>query len=275
MSLQIHIPASPLSDYVHTFWAWEGYNPPHDKERILPHGTMELVINLNDEPFCVYDPEDDYQATHINGIMASGARTKHFVIDTSRPTSLLSVWFKAGGSLPFFGVNGRELQNQHLSLDVLWGHDAHNLYDQLLYARTTDERFCILENALMRRLMRSKSRHPAVEFALSHFRHAQDSHSIAQVVDQLALSPTRFIQVFREDVGVTPKRFCRILRFQKTLHLITSHPLMNWADIALDAGYYDQAHLINDFQAFAGISPTAYAPQDPDHRSNLAYFDEG
>ncbi|MEQ8677090.1 MAG: helix-turn-helix transcriptional regulator [Aggregatilineales bacterium] len=271
--LQTYIPKAPLADYVHMFWYWAGYHPPHKKERILPHGLMEMTINLADEPLVFSYPEDGYVPHPIYGPIVAGARSDYFVIDTNRPASILSVWFKAGGARAFFGASANALHNQHLSLDVLWGYDAHDLYCQLLEAPSTVHRFRLLETALTNRLKRASVRHRAVDYALNAFSKQPHNITIAQIVDEIALSPTRFIQVFREEIGITPKLFCRVQRFQHALSLIAQQRHHSWTDVALRCGYFDQAHFINDFQHFAGITPTMYAPQSPDHNSNLPFFE--
>ncbi len=124
----------------------------------------------------------------------------------------------------------------------------------------------MLEKALLKRLYASSSRHRAIDFARTLFRH---NDNIGRVVNQIALSQTRFIQIFREEIGLTPKLFCQVQRFQQAIQHIAKTPHPNWTDIALQCGYYDQAHFINAFQRFSGITPSAFAPQDPEHPSNL------
>jgi len=264
--LQTHIPSAPLSDYIKLFWAWDNYLLPHPQERILPFGMMELTINLADTPFCITYPQADNILHRFSSAIVTGARSEFFVIDTSRTASLLSVFFKAGGALTFFGATASELHNRHVPLNLLWGNFANDLYCQLQEAKTTQARFHMLEKALLKRLYASSSRHRAIDFALTLFRH---NDNIGRVVNQIALSQTRFIQIFREEIGLTPKLFCQVQRFQQAIQHIakTSHP--NWTDIALQCGYYDQAHFINAFQRFSGITPSAFAPQDPEHPSNL------
>lgn len=263
MPLEIYRPPKPLSDYVAMFWYWEDYTPPHAKERILPIGTMEITIDLSEQPLTLYAKN---QSQAFNSPIVAGIRSEFFIVDTSRPTSILSVLFKPGGALQFFGVPAHELQNLHLSLDTLWGRN--HLYEQLLEAPNTQARFCILENALMSKLYYANPQHKAVNFALHMLNQTQ---SIAQIVDQIALSPTRFIQVFRQEIGLTPKVYSRIQRFQTALKQIVHAKTIDWVDIALTSGYYDQAHFINEFQAFSGITPTQYAPQDREHINNLPY----
>jgi AraC-like DNA-binding protein len=273
MSLEIYFPTGPLADYVHMFWFWENYYPDHPQERILPHGSMELTINLSDEPFITQYPEHDYQSHSIYGPMLAGVRSNFFVIDTSQPATLLSVYFKVGAGPAIFNLSAQELLNTHITLETLWQQKAVDLYHRLLEASSTRLRFQILEAALLQRLQTTKPQHHAVKYALQVFQQTYLTQSMADVAEQIGLSQTRFIQVFREAVGLTPKKFARIHRFREALHLIAEDNPYEWVDIALRCGYFDQAHLINEFRTLAGITPTTYVPQDVEHLFNLPYFE--
>lgn len=267
--LQTYIPKGILSEYVHMLWYWEDYHPPHPKERILPAGMIEITINLSPEPFRIDKPQQGQQV--IPYAVISGAQSRFFVIETARPMSILSVWFKAGGALPFLGVAGHELANLHLPLEALWGADAMCLYEQLHKAKSVQARFLCLEAALMQRLVKSVPRHPSVGLALQRFQRMPHPPTIRSVLADIALSAPRFIQVFREDVGMTPKQFCRVVRFQRAVRLIARGGTA--LDVALACGYYDQSHFINDFKAFAGIVPSVYAPQSQEHPTNLPIYE--
>ena len=271
MALETYIPQRPLSDFVQMLWYWEGYHPPHPKERILPGGMMEITINLSPAPFRICDARGKYD---IGGPLVAGARSTFFVVETVQPMSILSVWFKPGGALPFFGVPGHELQNRHVPLEALWGRKARELHSRLYDARTTVDRFHVLERALLDQLLNAGERHRAVHYALNIFRTVPHQQSIHAVVEAIALSPPRFIQIFRDDVGMSPKQFCRVQRFQRALKLLATRKDLPLIEVALACGYYDQAHFTNDFRAFAGITPTAYAPQSSDHIMNLPFNDQ-
>jgi len=267
MPLEIHLPQAALAEAVAMMWAWPDFHAGHAQERILPHGAMELTIDLTENPLDMW--YTDGLTQQVCGPMLSGGRSTSFRIGTARGQSLLSVLFKPGAARMIFGIPATELHNQHLGLDALWGADAYRLYDRLLHAPSTAARFALLEAALCQRMMQAGPRHRAVDYALRAFKRDPVGGAIAPVVDAVGLSATRFIQVFRAETGMTPKRYTRLLRFQYALRQIINAEAATWADLALDCGYYDQAHFINDFQAFAGITPTQYAPTDPDHHLNL------
>jgi AraC-like DNA-binding protein len=270
MALHLHHPELPLSQYVEMFWLWEDFHVAHPRERILPGGAMELVIKLSGDPFVLsYPSQPERRHTFCSPIVA-GIRSEYFLVDTPQPTTILGVWFKSCAAIALFGVAAFELLNLHVPLDVLWGQqEASDLYHRLLEAAAPGERFRIVEQALLNRLADAAAPHYAVPYALKTFITTPHRQTVSDVVQEIGLSQRRFIQVFSEEIGLTPKLFCRIQRFQQALRMIAHGESSNWVEIALNCGYYDQAHLIRDFQEFAGMSPTMYTPQSREHRLNL------
>lgn len=234
----------------------------------MPLGQMELTINLSGDNFLIGE-----RSVSATPAIVVGCQSDYFVIDTSCPATLLSVLFKPAVSLDVFGLSARELHNQIVTLNEIWGSGADGFYNQLMVTPSVSERFVILENALLSRLTLYRERHYAVEFALNALMATSASVSIAHLQQEVALSPPRFIQVFRNEIGLTPKLFSRLKRFHRLLDVISMGHNVDWAELALHLGFYDQSHMINEFQKFAGISPSAYAPMDQAHNKNIPYLE--
>ena len=92
------------------------------------------------------------------------------------------------------------------------------------------------------------------------------------MTDAIALSPKRFIERFKADVGVTPKRYCRLLRFQRVVTNAHRGGATDWAELALACGYFDQAHLIHDFREFSGLTPTAYEARRTAFQNHVTFL---
>ena len=186
-----------------------------------------------------------------------GLRSEYAVIDTTALSEVIGVQFTPGGSVPFFAAPADEFSNEHISLEDAWGLEAAELRDCLCEAPDPQSKFRILEQTLLARAFRSRlALHPAVEFAIKRFQPSSLVSSVEDLTHEIGLSRRRFAQVFREQVGVTPKLYHRILRFQNAVRQIGAGRDVNWADVALCCGYFDQSHFINDFRAFSGINPT-------------------
>lgn len=264
-----YIPRPPLSDFVELLWWYDDQELPHARERLLPSGTAELVIDLRNETMGVYETNRSDLLQTFRGSLVCGPHSEYFVIDTAAPSSVIGVHFKPGGASPFLGLPAAELHNLHVSLDTLWGRTAVDLREQLLEVPTAEQKFCVLERVLLAQVSYSLERHPAVKFALSEFHGVGHTRKVADVTEQIGLSARRFIQVFHEAVGLTPKLYCRVQRFQEVLRTLRTHDNVDWTNVALACGYFDQAHFIHDFRAFSGFSPSTYLIRRGEHLNHV------
>lgn len=273
MVYRTYIPRPPLSDFVDLFWSYEGYNPPHTKERVVPTGTMQLIVNLREDELRTYDPHDYRRFKCFGGSLVSGAHSRFVVIDTASQASTVGVHFRAGGAYPFLGLPASELRDADVPLDALWGAKAIGLRDRLVEAQTPEARFRILERALLARGVRPLTHHPAVACALEEFQSTPNTRTVKEVSERSGLSQRRFIGLFREEVGLTPKLFCRIRRFQEAIRLVGSGRRVGLAEVALGCGYFDQAHFVHDFRAFSGTTPTNYLAHHGEHLNHVPLVD--
>lgn len=251
-------PKPPLSKFVDNLWQYKGYEPEQKTGRILPTGTLELVINLRKNELLFYDAERRENCSRFSGAIVSGAHGRGLVPDTSEEPCIVGVHFKPGGAFPFLGLPANDLADTHVDLETLWGGSADRLRERLCEAGTSAERFQLLQEALLNRLCYGVEQHYAVSAALEIFWKNQAGLTVRDAAKYLGLSQRRFIQVFKTEVGMTPKLFSRIQRFQQTRTLIQQDPSPNWAALAVDLGYFDQSHLIREFLEFSGLSPTDY-----------------
>lgn len=268
MSMQSYFPGPPLSGFIEQFWYFQGEPVAHKKERLLPDGSMELVINLREDELFVYDGQAAGRRERFSGAVLCGARSESMIIDTASQASVLGVHFRPGGTFPFLGLPAGELCNTTLSLEDLWGGEARRTRERLLEAPTAAARFRILETSLLGRAKVPLRRHGAVAWALGEFQNFPLRRSVADVTGEIGLSSRRFIELFSREVGLTPKRFCRVRRFQEAVRRLARGEAQPGADLAVSCGYYDQAHFIHDFQAFCGLTPAAYFSRRPARHPN-------
>ena len=265
-----HIPQPPLNKFVDLFWFYDSYSPgPHSKERLMPDGSIELVINLKQDEARIYDRENLDKYTRLPGALLCGPHSSFFVIDTAQQASVIGVHFKPGGAFPFFKMPAGELHNLHVSLEDLWGQEAGLLRERLLEAQTPQEKIQVLEQCLLEQAFKPLERHRAVDCALGLFRNIHTAPAMTEVAGHIGISSRRFIQLFSNEVGLTPKLFARVRRFQQVLQQIRTGTNFSWVDIAADCGYFDQAHFIHDFKEFSGINPTTYVAQKTDHLNHV------
>ena len=256
------VPKPPLSKHVALLWYFEGYSPLTKRERLLPTGTVELVFDLSPRPARIFHDDADLTGETFRGGILCGPHSRYFVLDTSTPQTVVGIHFAPGGAARFFREPVNEMRDQHVSIDALWGAaTASSLRDRILEAATGEDKLRILEAALYQQAVRplGETRHRAIDYALEWFSAVPQVETLERVTGRLSLSPRRFIELFSEETGLTPKLFCRVLRFQAAIGIASSGGPVNWSGVALDCGYFDQSHFNHDFKAFSGISPSQYA----------------
>src|ERR1700682_168307 len=274
MAFWHHYPQQPLADFVEMFWLYEGMQGTHGqgRERLLPSGTVELVIGLRDDTGNVYPRDRDHDPLTFHGPVVCGPHSEYFPIDSVQTIHVIGIHFKPGGAFPFLGIPTGELQNRHVSLDDLWGRYADEVHARVVEAPTPEGKIRALEEGLLGRLFMPLERHDAVAFALGEFARPS-TREVGVVTDQLGMSGRRFADRFCDEVGLTPKLYCRVRRFQDALRHVHARKHVDWADVALTCGYFDQAHFNHDFRSFSGLSPTAYLASATPHLNHVPLGD--
>lgn len=259
-----HIPAAPLSQFVEYLWLYEGLVPTHKKEKLLPSGTMELIIDLRDHPKHTYDKRDLARATPYRKYWLSGMQNEYIVIEAA-PGSMMGAHFHPGGAWPFFGAPLSEFCDNVVELDCVLGDAASiSLRDRLLAASAPQAKLELLEQALLAlgrdRLVPDHAAHHAVQQMLS----LPMRLLIRDLAAKVGISQKHLIHLFDQRIGMKPKQLDRVMRFQRVINTLaaTKPREVDWVAVALNCGYYDQSHFINDFQAFSGMTPSAYLDQN-------------
>jgi AraC-like DNA-binding protein len=253
----VHHPAGPLAAYVEKIWYCDGYQVAHRKNLVLPNGRFQLVISLAEGPLrAPGGPAGELGESASSFVL--GIRSHFSVIDTATLKSAMGVLFWPAGARAFFDGPADSFYNENVPLDLIWGSMAIELRDHLREASTAAKKFHVLETALLERVNRPLELHASVRYALGRFARVPHIRSVVNVAREAGLSRRRFAQLFREQVGLTPKLYCRLHRFQHVVQQISRGVTVDWADLALAGGYCDQAHLANEFRHFSGMSPTAY-----------------
>ena len=154
-----------------------------------------------------------------------------------------------------------EIMDTVVNADLVFGRGILSLREQLLEAPSVDAMFFLVEHFLLKqagdRLHRgSISR--CVEFSIDFLAGGLYEARLRDLAGQVGYSQKHFIGLFKRQVGVTPKQYLRILRFQLAVQGLETASSLDWSRFALQNGFYDQAHFINDFRGFSGFSPAEY-----------------
>ena len=232
----------------------------HSSELALPSGTVQLLVNLDQDRIRC-------GAHRSSGAGLQGPFTRPTLIDPADQREIVWVAFRFGGSYPFFPVDAGETQDLLIDLADLWG--PVSLRDRLLAAPTVPGKLRAVEELLVARAIRPLDPDPAVAVAAAALHRGA---TVREVADRLGWTPRWLGRRFGSRVGLAPKRFARIRRFQRLLRarLAAADGATDgdWGRLAARCGYHDQAHMIHEFRELSGITPGGYRPrsaEEPNH----------
>lgn len=261
------IPRAPLSHLVEMIWDWEAAFHSHRLERILPVANAGLIINLAEDQTRVYD--EQYRCTRFSGSTLDGPRTRSNIIDTEEQVAVMGVMFRPGGAAMFFRERMDRLANDSVDLEDLVGNSALLLREQLLEADSPHSRLALLMRWLEKRASPAASTNP-IGHALAVLDSDPRIGALIVAARDLGCSPRQLGERFRQQVGITPKRYLRLRRFHQVVATTEVRDRIDWAGVSLDCGYHDQAHMAHEFREFAGLSPGAFSRQRGAYSHHIA-----
>jgi AraC-like DNA-binding protein len=245
-------PQPPLNRFVECFWSLESENnaSPATTERILPDGCVELILNFGAR-FSQYDGElRSLQPRHF----LVGQMTGPMLISPTGVVELLGIRFQPGGTVPFLRTPMHEFTDRVTEFESL----APPLHRSLLEASEDlsgmSERVAAVESLLLNYLSRCKQDSWLLPLAAKVVA-SGGLISVDYLANLSGISNRQLERRFLSEVGVGPKLLSRILRFQQVFRAVERCG-GGWAPVALECGYYDQAHLIRDFNQFAHQTPS-------------------
>ena len=240
----------PLNRHIECFWTLEGETTSSPQtERILPDGCVELILNFGDS-FSQHEADRQYvQPQHF----LVGQMTGPILISPTGIVDLIGIRFHPGGTVPFVQVPMHEITDQVIDLRCLSRRLERQLLGACMALESPNERVAAIEHTLSDILIKSKHESSTLTLAAE----VVGCHGLISV-DQLAqdagISARQLERRFLNEVGVGPKLLSRILRFQQVFRAVENCEVA-WAPVAVECGYYDQAHLIRDFNQFAHQTP--------------------
>lgn len=258
MIYHTHSPSAPLGAFIEQFVYYKGYNPEHTVDRFLPDGYIYVVIDLTDYPKYIYDNDSLKEIQSCRNVWFSGIREKYITIPSGRDNEMFIIYFRKGKAYPFVEMPMQELTDVVVDGELVMQNAILEMRDMLLGCANASAMFALADRYLSHAFMGKLVSNPFVDFAVNAILRDPSQASIAAIANKVGYSHKQMIKIFTEHVGLTPKSFLKVIRFQKAVEEIQQQQYSGWASLALDSGYYDQAHFIHDFKSFSGFTPRQF-----------------
>jgi len=254
-SYREYAPPEVLRRFVECFWTRESGSAAREPlapsiQRVLPDGCIDVVLGFSGR---ADDPES---------AMVVGTMTRALVLDAATSSDcFVGVRFRPGKASAFLDVPASELTDLRVSLDDMWD-DAGDVREALAASPDAAQRVRALERVLVSRLSPAVVvGHGDVDEAVRRIVEAGGSLGITRLAPALGITRQHLARRFAQLVGVSPKTFARVVRLTRVVERVRSVPAgesINWSALALELGYYDQAHLVDEFRELTGVTPTAW-----------------
>jgi AraC-like DNA-binding protein len=246
-------PAPALRPYVREYVGGYEHLTAPLRRRELPTDESPLIFTF-DARVRLFDTANGSTYSDLTSFIA-GAYDTCQVVESATRSSGVQVNFTLLGIRLLVGRPLEDLKNRAVAIEDVFGRSSAYLTEQLADAPTWDARFDLLDRTIADRLLRTSDVPPGVLCAWHRLTAAGGQASIKSIVDEVGWSQKHLIAQFRHQIGLSPKVFARILRFGRVVRAIKDGRASGLADLALDYGYYDQAHLTRDARDFAGTTP--------------------
>lgn len=237
---------------------YEGYvesgSPTPVLRQEVPFPRVPLIVNFGAR----WQVTNGDAARERHDSFVAGLSDSSAFVAAEGAARCLQVDFTPIGARMYFGVAMHELTNRVVAVEDVLGRDG-NLAARLEAAPTWEARFALLDELIAARVGAAQRPPPEILWAWRALEHTNGAVPVGHLADRIGRSRRHLAARFREQVGLGPKTFARVLRFNRAVELLQRGRERSFAELAHECGYFDQSHLNRDFRAFAGTTPAEFA----------------
>ena len=257
MPVHFATPSRTLAPYIKRYWAIENVLDKGEicVQRIIPTGLPELLLYFTPRPKILTDNK------HLSDNVALyGHQNDFYDMELTGELSVFSIVFQPQGLMQFFKFPLNEICNRNISLKDINGQAGRDLEEKMNETNTFQQRVSIVETYLFNLL---KNNFADFEFRrINHIseliKQTYGNISINQMASEACLSRKQFERIFVENIGISPKQYLKIIRFQSAIFHKQQNNNLNMTELSYESGYFDQSHFINDFKSLCGLTPKQY-----------------
>jgi AraC-like DNA-binding protein len=236
------LPSAELRDHVECYWTRED-DDADASHRVLPDGCVDILIERTAAR----------QTASVVGTM-----TRAIVVPPLHPRTFTAIRFRPGGAFGFLHLPMIELSDQNVDLTTIW-NDTSEFVEAIEVTRSSEERAHVLDRELLKRVASAKPTDSVLQAALARIRQSCGQLRVDALSAELGVSRQHLTRKFDEQIGISTKMFSRVWRLQSAVARIRHVQDIDWSDLALDSGYYDQAHMIGEFRELVDETPASFS----------------
>jgi AraC-like DNA-binding protein len=238
----------------------DGLSEFSEKLRVYPYGNIVLVFHYN-HPF-LFQKRDEPAELEPRTVIC-GQQTTYYDLTPVGKVGMVFVVFKPYGAGMFFKIPMNEIADKNIAFEHIVKIETCEMEDKIQNASSMEERICIIDNYLVKKLIQNHNNGEQIIHAFNKIYQKKGEISVKKLADTACLSIKQFERKFSGLVGVNPKQFLRTVRFQHVLQMKKSRRFLDYTSLAMECGYFDQSHFINDFKTITGLTPGEFFQGKP------------
>ncbi len=249
-------PTARLNHYIKCFWTLEAKaveNP--DKQRIVPDGCMELIFHYGDL-FKQYTSKNE--SLLQPRCFVFGQIIKPLEILPTGRIGIISARFYPDGFRAFTNHPLEKFSNKAVTLTKVFGNKAALFEQNVLLAKTNKQRVKLIEAFLLQKIALNNTEKSISKQYVNTILAENGQLTIAQLADHFSITKRTLERKISTATGISPKQLSKVIRLHTILKALEEDRFKNLTTLAVKAGYYDQAHFINDFKEFTGVTPKGF-----------------
>ncbi|WP_456461390.1 helix-turn-helix domain-containing protein [Reichenbachiella sp.] len=266
-----HNTSDHLSPFIQSIFHISHFVPDHSIQRVVPTGHIFIIFELDGFVRHTYDNETLKEQDSFTKVWISGMHRNYISISAHQQSEMFVIQFKPFGAYPFFHFPLEELNEKVVQAEKVLGPEILDIREKLYLAKTSQDKFAIAETWLTERFDSQKV--PTNDLYVVSKKLQQESVTdYAEAIADYPNTQKHLIDQCKKYLGLTPKYFQRILRFNELLQQIQEKKSVPWSQVAYQCGYSDQSHFIKEFKHFSGFNPKEYIEQEYNQTSDPNFF---
>lgn len=261
MIFQNYILQGDLKDHIESIFYLKDFTPDHSIERIVPTGHVFIIFEFDNILRNIFHNDTLKPLKTFSKVWISGTHRNYLSISAHQHSEMLGIQFKPAGAFPFLHRPVHELNDKVVAAKDIFGKEILELREEIHLAETPQTKFEIAANWLTNRF-NTRKRPPSYLLTFVERLQKEPGSKLKNIIDSYPVTQKQLIEHFKKYVGLTPKYYHRILRFNEILKRINQKEQLSWTDIAYSCNYSDQSHFIKEFFLFSGFNPQEYLKMD-------------
>lgn len=257
MIFETHDSSPPFNSLIESIFHFKGFQPDHSIERVIPTGHVFVIFELDDMERHTFDNDTLKSNASYRSAWVSGVHRNYISISAHQDSEMFVIQFRAFGARPFLHLPMDQIADKVVAGSDILNGELLQLREDIATVATSADKFAVADSWLESRYQEGLVA-PQSIVEVVNLLQTQPASKFNEIIAGIAGTQKHLISQFKKFIGITPKQFQRVVRFNDVFVQMQNDQFLSWSDIAHRCGYSDQSHFIREFKHFSGFNPESF-----------------